>query len=154
MSGIFWNCRGAGKKRMSTCLSDLIKDYSLDFLALQETMKKNFHKSYFRKIDPCDLFDWCWVPSIGKSGGILCGVKKEKYEVVSWKVGKFILQATMHDVERDMIWALVVVYGAAQDELKEDFLVEMASFCSHIDIPYIIGGDFNILRGVMTRIKT
>ena len=40
-----------------------------------------------------------------------------------------------------------VVYGAAQEELKEDFLVEMASFCSHIDIPYIIGGDFNILRG-------
>ncbi|XBI59751.1 hypothetical protein VPH35_040765 [Triticum aestivum] len=53
---------GAGKKGMSTCFSDLIKDYPLDFLALQETMKKNFHNSYFRKIDPYDLFAWRWSP--------------------------------------------------------------------------------------------
>ena len=81
MNGIFWNCRGAGKKGMMTCFSDLIKDHSLDFLCLQETMKKKFSSSFFRNIDPYKIFEWNWIPSIGKSGGMLCGVKKEKLEI-------------------------------------------------------------------------
>lgn len=131
---------------MSTCLSDIIKDYALDFLALQETMKKNFSARFFRNIDPGDLFVWNWISSVGKAGGILCSVKKEKFDVVSWNVGKFILQATHFDVEKKVMWALLVVYGAAHDDLKDEFLVELASFCSHLTVPYIVGGDFNILR--------
>jgi hypothetical protein len=39
-----------------------------------------------------------------------------------------------------------VVYGATQDELKNDFLTELASFCRNMNYPYVLGGDFNILR--------
>jgi hypothetical protein len=38
------------------------------------------------------------------------------------------------------------VCGAAQDELKNEFLAEMASMCSKVKEPLLIGGDFNILR--------
>lgn len=34
----------------------------------------------------------------------------------------------------------------SHDDLKDDFLVELVSFCSHLTIPYVVGGDFNILR--------
>jgi hypothetical protein len=43
-------------------------------------------------------------------------------------------------------WCLLNVYGAAHDENKDSFLSEMASFCSNCKDPYILGGDFNILR--------
>jgi hypothetical protein len=43
-------------------------------------------------------------------------------------------------------WALVVVYGPAQDEHKESFLAELVNMCSHKSLPLIIGGDYNILR--------
>ena len=33
--------RGAGKKGTSTCLTEIISDHDLDFIGLQETMKKN-----------------------------------------------------------------------------------------------------------------
>ena len=56
MNGPFWNFRGAGKKGMTTCFSDLIKDRSLDFIGLQETMKRNFPSKFVRKIDPFDRF--------------------------------------------------------------------------------------------------
>ena len=37
------------------------------------------------------------------------------------------------------------MYGAAHDESKDEFLAELANYCSH-RMPYIVGGDFNILR--------
>ncbi|KAF6982667.1 hypothetical protein CFC21_001030 [Triticum aestivum] len=81
MKGIFWNCRGAGKKGMSTCLTDMICANEVGFIGLQETMKG----SYKQKIDPYQKFHWEWVPSRGKSGGILCGLNKYKFDVLGSK---------------------------------------------------------------------
>ena len=47
MIGLFWNCRGAGKKGMSTCLTDLINANEVDFIGLQETMKSSYTPSFF-----------------------------------------------------------------------------------------------------------
>jgi hypothetical protein len=38
------------------------------------------------------------------------------------------------------------VYGAPHDEGEDKFLAELATFCSMIRVPYIVGGDFNIVR--------
>jgi hypothetical protein len=43
-------------------------------------------------------------------------------------------------------WSLGNVYGAARVDHKEEFLVELAALCSKIVDPYIIGGDFKIIR--------
>lgn len=43
-------------------------------------------------------------------------------------------------------FSVYVVYDPAQQHDKEAFLVEMAHVCSHETLPYIIGGDFNIMR--------
>jgi hypothetical protein len=50
-------------------------------------------------------------------------------------------------------WAFVSVYGPTHEELKDGFLAELASLCYGIDIPYIVGGDFNILRHVLEKNK-
>ena len=81
MIGLFWNCRGVGKKGMATCLSDLIREYCLDFIGIQETMKKDFSSKFSRKIDPGECFCWIWIPSVGKSGGILCGTKNDTFDI-------------------------------------------------------------------------
>src|SRR3954470_5376897 len=43
-------------------------------------------------------------------------------------------------------WTLMVVYGSAHEEHKEEFLIELSNFYSCCTMPYIVGGDFNILR--------
>lgn len=40
----------------------------------------------------------------------------------------------------------MVVYGAAQEENKMEFLTELSAFCSRNKDPILIGGDFNIIR--------
>jgi hypothetical protein len=61
MIGATLNCRGVGKKGMSVFLSDLLREQEIDFVGLQETIKKDFSPSFFRKIDPYNSFDWRWI---------------------------------------------------------------------------------------------
>ena len=41
---------------------------------------------------------------------------------------------------------IIVVYGATQDDEKEEFLVKLEEICLNLSVPTIVGGDFNILR--------
>ena len=41
---------------------------------------------------------------------------------------------------------LVAVYGAAQPEFKENFLVELVQTCNKEKLPILVGGDFNIIK--------
>ena len=97
MINLFWNYRGVGKRGMATCILDLIRDYGLDFVGIQETMKKDFSSKFLRKIDPGQYFDWRWIPSLGKSGGILCGTKEDTFEVRSYETGKYIMKLELWD---------------------------------------------------------
>jgi hypothetical protein len=43
-------------------------------------------------------------------------------------------------------WALVPVYGAAQDTKKPEFLSKLVWTCDRESLPLMISGDFNIIR--------
>jgi hypothetical protein len=43
-------------------------------------------------------------------------------------------------------WSLVVVYGAAQDAQKGEFLAKLVCMCENDPLPMLVGGDFNIIR--------
>jgi hypothetical protein len=55
---------------------------------------------------------------------------------------KFHLKTKIDNFE----WALVVVYGVAQDRHKPSFLVELVRVCENEMLPLMVGGDFNIIR--------
>ena len=44
-------------------------------------------------------------------------------------------------------WNLITVYGAAQDEHEQSFLTEIVQCCQNESLPFLMGGDFNIIRG-------
>jgi hypothetical protein len=120
--------RGVGKKGMSSYLTELIHEHALDFIGFQETMKREYSSKFFRRLDPGGIFFWKWIPSIGKAGGILCGVRHETLGVVSFKFGKYILRFDLWDNLKKCKWSLLVVYGSAHEEFKKEFLVELSSF--------------------------
>lgn len=41
---------------------------------------------------------------------------------------------------------MIFIYGAEQDEHKQEFLTELAAVCFDQTIPILIGGDFSLLR--------
>jgi hypothetical protein len=92
MKGAFWSGRGVEKKGMSSCLTDLVNEHALDFIGFQETMKKEYSSKFFRRLNPGGILFWKWVASVGKAGGILCGVRHETLGVLGFKMGKYILR--------------------------------------------------------------
>ena len=89
---------------------------------------------------------WKWIPSRGKSRGILVGINTDHLEVGTFSEGEFMLQMNLWDKNLKTKWNLITVYGAAQEEKKDSFLCELAFFCRRNKEPVIIGGDFNIIR--------
>lgn len=66
--------------------------------------------------------------------------------VGSFKQGEFMLQMNLWDKKVRAKWNLIIVYGAAQDDHKMEFLSELSRFCDSSSEPFMVGGDFNIIR--------
>jgi exonuclease III len=118
----------------------------VDFVCIQETMRKSYTEKFFRTLDSQKNFNWFWTPSKGKSGGMLSGIKIERFDLENFESGDFTIIANIHDKMLNKHLSLVNVYGPAQDELKDQFLCELANMCLKCKYPMLIGGDFNILR--------
>jgi mannosylglycoprotein endo-beta-mannosidase len=138
---------------MGTEIKNLLNDTNTDFIGLQETMKKRYTDKFFRNIDPSKNFAWHWVPSHGRSGGILCGLKKENFEVISVIEHDFAIEAVVLDKKLNLKLRLCTVYGPAHEEKRDQFLRELSTICSKNDLPMSIGGDFNILRYSSEKIR-
>jgi hypothetical protein len=53
---------------------------------------QDFSEACLRGIDPQKKFMWDWVPSKGKSGGILSGLSSDRFDVCNKNQGDFVLQ--------------------------------------------------------------
>ena len=60
------------------------------------------------------------------------GVKKDLYDVGSFQQGDFMLQMNLWDKVNKIKWNLLIVYGAAQEEHKLEFLAELLLFVLEI----------------------
>jgi hypothetical protein len=82
MIGTFWNIRGLNKPGRSKCLGDFILDNKLDFVGILESKKEKIYDAFLDSI--CKNTSWNMVPANGTKGGILIGVKTQKFEVIEW----------------------------------------------------------------------
>jgi len=146
MKGLIWNCRGIKKSGTSTFLRNLILEHKFHFIGLQETMQADIDEKILRILDPEREYLWKWISSRGRSGGILSGINIKFCDVGSFLEGKYMLQINIWDKETRVKWNFINVYGPAQDEHKYEFLSELANFCCKNRDPYLIGGDFNLIR--------
>jgi hypothetical protein len=109
-------------------------------------MKRKVDSSIWRKFDLDNSYNWLWSLSVGHSGGILCGIKSSRFNVIAFSVGIYFVKAKVSDLKLQKEYWLIIVYGAAQDEDKDLFFQIFSDICENLDIPTLIGGDFNILR--------
>jgi exonuclease III len=139
---------------MAPYVRDFMKDQDFDFLCFQETIMQDFPKSWLRQIDPGKNYLWDWIPAHGSLWGILSGLKLDRFDIRMRSQGDHMLQHKLWDKKMDTKWNVLNVYGPVQDEEKDGFLAELASFCLKCQEPYIVGGNFNILRFSFEKNKT
>ena len=91
MRGIIWNLRGFDQRDRRRQLIQYICDQCLDFVGLQETIRATFSQIELDSFAGALTFHWEWVPANGHSGGILVGVNKDTFDVISFSRGEFFL---------------------------------------------------------------
>jgi hypothetical protein len=74
------------------------------------------------------------------------GINNETLGVTNIVTGDFCVKLYVTCKKDGFQWALVAVYGAAQDKHKAAFLAELARICDDDSLPIMVGGDFNIIR--------
>jgi hypothetical protein len=146
MNGIFSNSRGLNDLAKHVHIADCCRDYNLDFIAISETGKRDYSSSLLNHLSGGIDFEWLSRPPRGWPGGILVGVRDDTMEILASSDGEFHIKLHIRNKAANFIWSLVVVYGAAQDEFKADFLRVMVNLAKDNPHPILIGGDFNLLR--------
>ena len=62
--------------------------------------------------------------------------------------GTFCHFFELNNIFDNFQWCLFNVYGPVQDNRKAEFLNELAEMISTCQLPFIMGGDFNLVRRV------
>ena len=114
-------------------------------VGLQETIRQDFSIQELERLTP-NKFTWQWLPAVGRSGGILMGVKDEKFEVEDMDRGEFFLSMTITDRTSHFCWEVIIVYGPADHSRSATFLTEMRAKVSRCHTPVVVAGDFNLIR--------
>jgi hypothetical protein len=153
MRGVFWNSNKFKDHNKHRFISDLMKEQGLCFIAVLETGRKGFNDSVLRNLYGGRIFLWHCKEPRGRLGGILLGIDLDTFDIGAIDEGDFYIKFHLCNKDNNFKWALVVVYGPAQANLKEQFLTEMVHLCSHEQLPILIGGDFNILETLVKRIR-
>ena len=146
MKGCFWNCDGFRDTAKHWYFHESIREHKLVFFAIQETGRDNFSAPFLRFLAAGLDFAWYCLPPQGRSGGILVGINLETILVKGVNNGDRCVKFDLTSKGDGFEWSLVTVYGAAQDEHKQEFLAELVRICEQSSKPLLIGVYFNILR--------
>ena len=74
-------------------------------------MAESIDDNTLRNFDPNGLYLWKWIPSRGKSGGILSGINTDLMDVGGFCEGNYILQLDLWDKQLKQKWNFLNVYG-------------------------------------------
>ena len=74
-------------------------------------MAESIDDNTLRKFDPNGLYLWKWIPSRGKSGGILSGINTDLMDVGGFCEENYILQLDLWDKQLKQKWNFLNVYG-------------------------------------------
>ncbi|XP_028549984.1 uncharacterized protein LOC110097240 [Dendrobium catenatum] len=139
---VFWNCRGAKKKKASLYLKEIVKEHKAIFVGLLETKLSFIHSKEVNTLIGTG-WDFNYVPSAGLLGGILVMWKSR---MASFKVIDSSSQFIIGDLDIPLIgkWRIATSYGSKEVHKRRDLWIGLYHHIS-IDFPLIIGGDFNCL---------
>lgn len=127
-------------------MGELTSKHQVDVICLQETIKQKFTNRELTSLARGQDMFWEWISPEGRSGGLLIGADKDGVEIIDYKKGRFTQCLSVKSKEDGFSWGIINVYGLVQVDLKPEFLRELMEIILSLEIPIIVGGDFNLVR--------
>lgn len=130
-SYFFGTCAGLGLGGTGTKFAIYVRDANIDLICLRETIKTSFSNNE--------------LSSIGHSGGILIDAKLDVFDFIAFDQGVFFASMVVLHKALNKLWEVIVVYGPVDHSLSQIFLDELSIKLTSCSLPFVIGGDFNLL---------
>lgn len=102
--------------------------------------------SYIRNFCPGSFDDFCFLPSIGNSGGILVAWKSSSFTGTVLFQNQFSIFVEFISALNNDTWVLTSVYGPCDPEGKLIFLDWLENIQLPDDVDWLLLGDFNLIR--------
>jgi len=117
-----------------------------DIACFQETKKSYFDMQFLRKTLPPQLNSFCFVPSVGASGGLLVAWKDSLFQGMLKHMNGLSLTMEFTSKLDGSVWYLTNVYGPCNPEGKIEFTNWLKSLNMCVEEDWITLGDFNLYR--------
>uniref|UniRef100_A0A2N9FU80 Reverse transcriptase domain-containing protein n=1 Tax=Fagus sylvatica TaxID=28930 RepID=A0A2N9FU80_FAGSY len=121
-------------------------DEIADIICLQETKLELITDPIVRSLWRCRYVDWLFLGSSGASGGILLMWDSRVVEKIEGAVGYFSVSCKFKNVETHQVCMFTGVYGPNINSDRRLMWDELAGIRSWWDVPWCLGGDFNVVR--------
>jgi hypothetical protein len=138
-----WNVRGLNEGRKRLKIRNLLSQWKVDIVCLQETKLKLVSNQLVHSLWRCPYKEWCHVDAIGASGGILLMWDRRVVTKLDMCLGNYVAACSFRNVEDGFMWAFAGVYGPSRYNLRRFLWEELAGLLCIWDLPWCIGGDFN-----------
>lgn len=146
-----WNVKGLGNPDKCNVVKDVIRTSRCDVCLLQETKMNEVTLNYVWRFLPSFFNPCCAFSEANHSkGGIIIAWKKS-YEMESSWATRHALSVLLNHVKSGNKMVVTAVYGPSVDSEKEDFIKELYHMASLIEFPWIMAGDFNLVRWLIDR---
>jgi hypothetical protein len=141
-----WNIRGINAVEKWESLRDKITESNCDIISIQETKRESFDLNYIKNFCPSSFDEFCFLPSVGNSGGILVAWKSSVFHGSEIFQNNFAISVELCSALNNDSWILTSVYGPCTAEGKIAFISWFESIQMPDDMEWVIIGDFNLYR--------
>lgn len=141
-----WNVRGLGDRdKCSDVLMELLSSH-LDIVLLQETKLDNITAPKRASFLLHRLNSYRSNPSIGMFGGILTAWSDNAFSLLHTSSTANTLSVHLSSTSSPLSFVATNVYAPFTPDQRTGFLDELRSVAPPSAVPWIVGGDFNMIR--------
>ena len=143
---VSWNVQGLNDKDKCIRLSHLLRMWKAEIICLQETKLTDIDHKVIQSLWGSEYVDWTFLGSNGAAGGIVMMWDRRVIEKLDEATGYYSFSCKFRNVLDQFEWSFIAVYGPNLDSERCFLWEELAGLQSWWEVPWCIGGDFNVVR--------
>jgi exonuclease III len=148
-----WNIRGVNDDKKWPLIMNKITESNAQILCFQETKRSSFDLPYIRNFCPRKFDQFAFLPSIGRSGGILTVWCSSEFSGSVVFSNAFSLSVEFCSSRSEDTFIVTNIYGPCQHERKLEFISWLHDIQMPDDSHWLLTGDFNLIRSIADRNK-
>jgi hypothetical protein len=137
LSIVSWNVRGLSETAL-----------------VQETKLRDVSSQKIKSFLPANLSAHCFLAADGSRGGIVTAWDKTHLALVSSHSRLYTLTTVLSFAATDLHITITNVYGPSYHNYTASFLDELRDLSTSVTGPWLMAGDFNLIRDASEKITT